>query len=111
MLYPKPKLPRSKPAPTITVYGRREKMSTLRHFVITRDGCFAAKCDPGHVCELPLTLEHLKRVHSDMDPRQHNERHTVGLCLGLNGISIASHELRERMRDHLRRLYPDCGSG
>lgn len=94
----------------ITVYGRPETMGTLRHFVLSREReCFALKVDRfGHECKGPLTLEHVTGVHGPEDPRRDNERHCVATCLGINGISIASHELREQMRDHLRALYPEC---
>lgn len=92
-----------------TVAGRRVPMGGLRIFVLARDrGCFARR-EPGHVCEGPLSLEHVLGVHSVEDPRRDDERHCTTLCLGLNGGgSIASHRLREEMRDHLRRLYPTC---
>jgi hypothetical protein len=83
-------------------------MGELREYVLERDGdCFARR-DLFHACRLPLTLEHVVGVHSVTDPRRDDERHTITLCWGLNGVSIASHELREAMRERLRSRYPDC---
>lgn len=92
-----------------TVGGKPVTMGELRGFVIRRDRrCFAVD-DPGHYCIGGLTLEHVTKVHGPDDPRRDDERHCGVLCLGLNGIGLASRELRERMRDHLRDLYPHCG--
>ena len=104
---------RRKPRPKPTMLGVPVPMGELREFVFWRDHhvCAAKQYQAGHVCSGPLTLEHVKGVHYPDDPRQDNERHTVTLCLGLNGISIASHELREHLRARLRGLYPDCERG
>lgn len=108
MLVPKLRK-RSKPRRRVTVAGEPAEMGTLRLIVFGRDRhCLAIDFEPGHRCIGPLTLEHVYYVHHVEDPRQDNERHTVTLCLGLNGISIASHELRERLRARLRDLYPEC---
>jgi len=84
-------------------------MGELREFVLDRDrACFAQLVDPTHVCQGGLTLEHVTQVHGVEDPRRDDERHCGVLCWGLNGISVASHELREQMRQRLRIRYPEC---
>jgi hypothetical protein len=96
----------------VTLLGIPVPMGELREFVFWRDGgCLAKRFSPGHVCQGDLTLEHVLKVHDVTDGRQDNERHTVTLCHGLNGISIASMALRQKLRDHLRALYPECERG
>jgi hypothetical protein len=105
----------------VTLFGKPVAMGALRQYVFSRDRlCMAYMLDHTHQCRgqweirhLPndvtqLTLEHVKLVHGLYDGRKSDECHTVPLCLSLNGTSIASHTLREFMRDHLRRLYPQC---
>ncbi len=95
-------------------------MAELRDFVLTRDRiCLAALYVPDHVCldrwnrphppgRVPvLTLEHVPAVHSHTEGRKNDERHCVALCWSAN-VSGPSSALRERLRDHLRRLYPTC---
>ena len=109
MLVPKPPKHRKTTRP-VTFAAKPVTMMQLRRDVFMRDGgCLGLKAYPlSHVCDGPLTLEHVLGVHSPEDPRQHNERHTVTLCHGLNGISIASRDLREHLRAYLRDKYPDC---
>jgi hypothetical protein len=111
---------RRKPRSRATIDGEPVSIGSLRAFVIGRDGdCLAKRFVPGHVCRgrwgstyagasSHLTLEHVKGVHDPEDPRQDNERHCVTLCYALNGASIASHGLREKLRGYLRALYPEC---
>ena len=106
-----PKPPhRTKPRPRATVGGVTVPFGELRRYVFERErGCFAKRDLPGHVCAGEWTLEHVTQVHSVADPRRDDECHCVILCHSLNGGGgIASHELREMMRQWLRSLYPTC---
>jgi hypothetical protein len=108
-----PKPPhRMKPRPKARVGGAIVTFGQLRQFVFARDrGCLAKSYDPRHTCRGDLTLEHVTAVHGPEDPRRDDERHTVALCFGINGDSIASRELRELLRRRLRTLYPECRAG
>lgn len=65
-----------------------------------------------HVCNFHLhkTLEHVTGVHGAADVRRDDERHTVALCLAVNGgtMRLAPHEAREWFREGLRMRYPSC---
>jgi hypothetical protein len=97
--------------------GKKVPASVVREFVFRRDGGCILR-GQGHVCrdkwgnENPyaLTLEHVTQVHSHLDGRKDDERHTVALCERLNGgsLRLATRHDREKMRDHLRNLYPAC---
>jgi hypothetical protein len=99
----------------ITFEGKPVTMRKLREEVFFRDGheCIAAKLYGifGHECRGGLTLEHVTKVHGPHDGRHDNERHTITLCLGLNGIALAESPLRDAMRRRLRALYPECSPG
>lgn len=118
MLFPKlPKRPVHPKGPTIG--GIPATMGELRRFVLTRDGgCVLVMLRyGGHVCrgrfdsvpyhDRDFTLEHVVGVHGFADVRRDDEQHTVGLCYGTN-IDHTSKGERERIREHLVALYPEC---
>lgn len=106
--------------------GIRVPAGTVAEFVFRRDGeCMAYRFEVAlgvpftkrHSCTFrnsrPLggpTLEHVTSVHSHLDGRKDDERHTVALCATLNGLTLrlATHAMKEFFREHLRSLYPAC---
>jgi hypothetical protein len=107
--------------------GKVVPVSVVREFVFRREGeCLAARyerelrvdLDDRHVCGTAfrvtsgggLTLEHLTRVHNELDGRKNDEKHVVALCATLNGetMTLANRDMKDFFREYLRGLYPAC---
>lgn len=109
-----------------TLGGKPSTAGEVREFVFERDKeCLAALYErelqvpdiDRHVCGSAFsftrgggdTLEHVTRVHGE-EGRKNDERHTVRLCGTLNGetMTLADRDMKERFREYLRDLYPEC---
>lgn len=110
-----------------TLDGKVSTAGDVREFVFARDGeCLAARFErelampeiDRHVCGSAFrftsgggdTLEHVTAVHDFREGRRNDERHTVRLCATLNGetMTLADRDMKDRFREYLRDLYPEC---